>query len=619
MAHPLVTPHCGFHWNQRQLPFFEGWYYRLTLPPAPVSGSIGASHALAGETLAFMYSFHAPGASAVQVLGPGEAYLHHSFDRDEGFWAWPDALGHGHRPPLRQPNGPHYRVTPTHHSGRVHDPIRQRSLRWAFEIAPVYGWGSSERRQRSTAGWLSRFPIFEPGWQVLMAHGLASGWVEWHDGPAAAETWEDRSVAAVPIRFEAVPAYAEKNWGGAFPDRWFWIQCNAFRQQPDLALTSAGGIRRMLGRRESVGMVGLHHAGRFHEFAPWNSRMGWQIQPWGQWRVWAERRGLRIVLEGCTQEPGVQVQVPTAAGLAFGCRDTTRGQLSLRLWDTSGGERRLLLDAVSEQAGLEVGERTGKRPGIRACHRPSEWPQARTGALRAAAVPAPPRSRRAAPGCSAGQGSKPPRGSSGRRRQAQIQLEPPFPSAVAQQERQAEQEQGEPASSRACSEPAHKGGWEASRAGRQPRRRAARTDGPMGMGYNLRTVLENCRLLARAGFREHVSVNYSFNVIDERPETIRQTVAYHRELERIFGADKVEPAIFFIGLQPHTLLEHYGFEQGLIEPGYNPMSMMPWTARKLLWNPEPMGSVCGRICLEAFETNPGDFGRTVMALATAVR
>ncbi|HGY5558965.1 MAG TPA: photosystem II high light acclimation radical SAM protein [Prochlorococcus sp.] len=136
----------------------------------------------------------------------------------------------------------------------------------------------------------------------------------------------------------------------------------------------------------------------------------------------------------------------------------------------------------------------------------------------------------------------------------------------------------------------------------------------MRMGYNLRIVLENCRLLARAGFRDHVSVNYSFNVIDERPETIRQTIAYHRELERIFGVDKVEPAIFFIGLQPHTHLEQYGFEQGLIQHGYNPMSMMPWTARKLLWNPEPMGSIFGRICLEAFDTDPGNFGRSVMDL-----
>ena len=61
-------------------------------------------------------------------------------------------------------------------------------------------------------------------------------------------------------------------------------------------------------------------------------------------------------------------------------------------------------------------------------------------------------------------------------------------------------------------------------------------------------------------------------------------------------------------------MEQYGFDQGLIKPGYNPMSMMPWTARKLLWNPEPMGSTFGQVCLEAFDRNPSDFGRTVMDL-----
>ena len=38
-----------------------------------------------------------------------------------------------------------------------------------------------------------------------------------------------------------------------------------------------------------------------------------------------------------------------------------------------------------------------------------------------------------------------------------------------------------------------------------------------------------------------------------RDSTIRQTIAYHRELENIFGKGLVDPAIFFIGLQPHTL------------------------------------------------------------------
>jgi len=134
----------------------------------------------------------------------------------------------------------------------------------------------------------------------------------------------------------------------------------------------------------------------------------------------------------------------------------------------------------------------------------------------------------------------------------------------------------------------------------------------MRMGYNLRTVLQNCKDLKAAGFNDLVSVNYSFNVIDERPETIRQTIAYHRALEEVFGRDKVEPAIFFIGLQPHTHLEAYAFEHDILQPGYNPMSVMPWTARKLLWNPEPLGSFFGEVCLAAWQRNPNDFGREVM-------
>lgn len=134
----------------------------------------------------------------------------------------------------------------------------------------------------------------------------------------------------------------------------------------------------------------------------------------------------------------------------------------------------------------------------------------------------------------------------------------------------------------------------------------------MRMGYNLRTVLENCRDLKAAGFNDLVSVNYSFNVIDETFDTIRQTIAYHRELEAIFGADKVEPAIFFIGLQPHTHLEEYAFKNNILKPGYDPMSLMPWTARKLLWNPEPLGSFFGAVCLQAWQRNPNDFGREVM-------
>jgi radical SAM superfamily enzyme YgiQ (UPF0313 family) len=136
----------------------------------------------------------------------------------------------------------------------------------------------------------------------------------------------------------------------------------------------------------------------------------------------------------------------------------------------------------------------------------------------------------------------------------------------------------------------------------------------MRMGYNLKTVLQNCRDLKAAGFKDHVSVNYSFNVIDETYETIRQTIAYHRELEAIFGVDKVEPSIFFIGLQPNTLLEEYAFDNNMISRNYNPLIQTPLNGRKLLWNPEPLGAFFGEVCLQAWKQNPNDFGREVMQI-----
>ena len=134
----------------------------------------------------------------------------------------------------------------------------------------------------------------------------------------------------------------------------------------------------------------------------------------------------------------------------------------------------------------------------------------------------------------------------------------------------------------------------------------------MRLAYDLKTVLENCRMLVKAGFKKNVSVNYSFNVFDETPNTIRQTIAYHRELENIFGKGFVDPAIFFIGLQPHTHLEKYALDNKILKPNYNPMSMMPWTARKLLWNPGSLGKTLGKVCLEAFDNKNDEFGKTVI-------
>jgi tocopherol cyclase len=294
------------------------------------------------------------GGSA-QILGVGDRYFWRSLPDVRGFWAWREALGVGHwrqtnmQADLRQAPGylepevfdrqimEGYQATATWHQGKFRDPGSGEWVRWQYAIQPWSGWGDRDRPSQSTAGILSQLQIFEPGWQILMAHGLASGWIEWQ---------------GQRYTFEDAPAYSEKNWGGAFPQRWFWINCNAFSGEPDLALTAGGGKRRVLGWMESVAMVGIHHRGKFYEFVPWNAEVHWDIAAWGAWRMTATNAHYQVELVGKCDRPGTLVRTPTAQGMVFCCRDTTHGGLTLTLKDRQG---RLVLQAQSSLGGLEVG------------------------------------------------------------------------------------------------------------------------------------------------------------------------------------------------------------------------------------------------------------------------
>ncbi|NEQ33618.1 MAG: tocopherol cyclase, partial [Leptolyngbya sp. SIO4C5] len=335
----------GYRPSGSRCRFFEGWYYRVTLPDI-------------GQTFAFMYSIEDPvggqphSGGGAQILGPDDEYLCRTFADVSQFWGWPQALGLGHwryataEPPARlleidqfeQGVQEGYQATATWHQGKLRDPGNGLAAHWQYRIEPVYGWGQPAQPQQSTAGWLSQFQIFEPGWQILMAHGLASGWIEWQG-----QRYE----------FSQAPAYGEKNWGGAFPQKWFWFNCNAFDQHPDLALTAGGGRRQVLGWMEEVAMVGIHYQGQFYEFVPWNGRVTWQIEPWGHWQMQAETADYRVELVGTTDLPGTPLRAPTYEGLRFCCRDTMRGQLALKLWKQ--GDRTPLLTATSSLCGLEVG------------------------------------------------------------------------------------------------------------------------------------------------------------------------------------------------------------------------------------------------------------------------
>lgn len=345
--HSTQTPHSGYHWDGSSRRFFEGWYYRVTLPAE-------------GQTFAFMYSIEDPiggkphSGGAAQILGANDEYLWRTFPDVSKFWASRDVLGFGHwgktnlhiqplyllPPEFERHVQEGYQATATLNQGSIHDPATGGYCRWQYEIQPVYGWGDKGSIQQSTAGWLSFLQIFEPGWQILMAHGLASGWIDWN---------------GKRYEFTNAPAYSEKNWGGAFPQKWFWMNCNSFEGEDDLALTAGGGRRGVLWWMESVAMIGIHHQGKFYEFVPWNSQVHWEIQPWGRWQMKARNLQYEVEVTGTTDLPGTPLRAPTAKGLIFCCRDTMQGELNLELRELGIGKRKIILKARTFLCGLEIG------------------------------------------------------------------------------------------------------------------------------------------------------------------------------------------------------------------------------------------------------------------------
>ncbi len=295
-----MSAHCGYHWPGGTDRFFEGWYYRLTLPDR-------------GVAFAFMHAIDDPHGTSphsggmVQVLTPDDRCLWRTLPDARAFSARRDRLelSHWNR------RGEGYSIGEAHHRGHLRDPRTQSTCTWDFAIARPTPWLQS----RATMGWWSYFPIFEPGWQVLCLRAQAAGWVRWQG-----QTHHFRNGIV----------YAEKNWGRSFPQRWFWLQCSGFACDPDLHLVAAGGIRETLGHPTTVAMVGLLWRNRVVAWMPENSTIRCRIAPWGAWYVAAVAPHGSIQLEGQCDRPPTAILVPTAAGLRFACRDTSQGTIRLQ-------------------------------------------------------------------------------------------------------------------------------------------------------------------------------------------------------------------------------------------------------------------------------------------------
>jgi radical SAM superfamily enzyme YgiQ (UPF0313 family) len=124
------------------------------------------------------------------------------------------------------------------------------------------------------------------------------------------------------------------------------------------------------------------------------------------------------------------------------------------------------------------------------------------------------------------------------------------------------------------------------------------------LGYKLKQQMHAFRMLKEAGFtNQKVKLYIPLNAPGETADTLRETIARIDELYELFGRDNVLPFIFFIGIQPGTPVEQRLIEDGYLPEDYDPLTLNPFLIKKLLYNPEPLGSLIGRAYLEAVATS----------------
>lgn len=342
----VQPPNSQSHYalRKRTPPYFEGWYLRAVTPD--------------GASYSFIYAIEAPGKGVIQVIDPSNEVhiaqlgLRSRFQASKKHWQ----LSHwGHRPPyLPKPlaypdvssSQPLLQGWQVDYSG-THGSLYTTSTRvqWMFNYQPTLGWGP-RGSGRHTGTWLAAFPIFEPGYQVLMAHGkVSTGYI---------------TVGDKTVDLKGSTVYAEKNWGKKFPPKWFWMQANTFPAEHDLCVVAVGARRKVIVTDETIGMVAIHLNGKLYEFANWSStNIDWRVS-WGEWNVSAKsRNGYSVTLTGRCSEAGVYILGPTEHGMAYTMRDTMRGNLHVCLRDVEGN---VMVDAHCPTAQLETGGEPWEEP-----------------------------------------------------------------------------------------------------------------------------------------------------------------------------------------------------------------------------------------------------------------
>jgi Tocopherol cyclase len=184
-----------------------------------------------------------------------------------------------------------------------------------------------------------------------VAHAVPSLPQYWHPVVLSAGVRGRVRAGDLSLDLSGATAYAEKNWGRGFPDRWWWGHAAAF--EDDVSVSFAGGPVALLGNEIAPTAVVVRLGRRVLAFAPPFARTLAAVGD-GAWRLRTRGRGytVQIVGEAAGARPHeLLVPVPAERRGEPRSRQLLAGHLSLEVQRRG----RLQYAGRSTLAGLEHG------------------------------------------------------------------------------------------------------------------------------------------------------------------------------------------------------------------------------------------------------------------------
>ncbi len=132
------------------------------------------------------------------------------------------------------------------------------------------------------------------------------------------------------------------------------------------------------------------------------------------------------------------------------------------------------------------------------------------------------------------------------------------------------------------------------------------------IGMKFDKFFDACRLMKTAGYKGTINLDLSLNAPHETKATILETIDTVERIADIFGKDMIRPFIIFLAIQPRTTLAKYAIEKGFLKPDFNPLSLTPFSIRKLIHNPPPLGKPIGKALIKSMQEHPDNIGWNVL-------